>query len=139
MSQQQTDQWEDVDVPSGSYIGWDTKPGQVVTGKVLDYGDQTGQDFNGKPCPEVEIELAQATYSVTKEGERFEHEAGDVVKVTAGLANLKKAVRAAKVQTGDEIWLKFTSTEKVPKGTVKIFSARVRRGGGAAADDEPPF
>lgn len=137
MTQQKQDEWEDVEVPSGTYIGWSDRPGQVVTGTLLELGE--GQDFNGKPCPELEIELTTPAYSVNKEGERFDHGEGDVVKVTAGGANLKKAVRAAKLSVGDLVWIQFSSTEKVPKGTVKIFNVRVRRGAGAVAEEEPPF
>jgi hypothetical protein len=136
---QQTDEWEEVEVPAGTFISWSDRPGQVVTGKVLEYGDQDGTDFDGKPCPRLEVELAKAAYSVNKSGDRFEHEAGDVVTLNAGLANLKKGVRAAKLSPGDEVWISFASLEKVPKGQVKVFTVRVRRGAGTVAEEEPPF
>lgn len=139
MTTTQQDDWEDIPVPAGSFMGWGPTPNQQppVVGTVITYGDQDGQDFAGKPCPQVEVELSAPTYSVNKEGERFDYNTGDLVTVTAGGANLRKAVRAAHLTPGDRVSIAFTETLKVPKGTVKIFTVRVKRGAGA--DDEPPF
>jgi len=49
--------WETVEVPRGSYIGWGTKPGQQVTGRITDYDPTGATDFAGEPVPHLEVEL----------------------------------------------------------------------------------
>lgn len=149
--------WEDVEVPRGTFIGWGNKPKQHVTGTVLDYDPTGGRDFNGNVCPQLEVELTERAASFDKELNRTNYDPGEIVFVTCGLVSLKRAVKAAELQRGDLIKLLLSGTEKVPNGTVKIFEIKVARGQGKISakaqaeesgdysdqeppdDDEPPF
>lgn len=122
--------FETVDVPSGSYIAWGPTPGQVVTGKVLEYSPAGETDFNGNPCPGLTLELVEAAYSVNKAGERHDHGVGDLVTVTCGLANLKRAVQAAALSAGDIVRLSYTGQGQSANGTFKVFEVAVARGAG---------
>ena len=142
--------WETVEVPRGAYIGWGSKKGQHVTGKVLDYQPEGGTDFNQNPCPSATIELTEAASSFTKDGDRSEHEAGSLVQLNAGQVSLKRALRAADPAPGDLIKITLVNLAKTDKGSVKEYDIKIARGAGgkvtpkAAAvaevdDDEPPF
>lgn len=145
-------QWETVEVPRGSYIGWGNRTGQHVTGRVVGYDDRGGTDFNGDPCPQLSVELTERAASFNKEGERTDFDAGELVILNCGQASLKRAVRAAALNTNDLVKVEFVDTEKVDKGTVKVFEIKVARGAGKAAaaasaparsaapmEEEPPF
>lgn len=139
-----TPQWEDVDVPRGAYISWGTKPGQHVTGKVLDYNPTGGNDFNDEPCPQIAIELTEPAASINKDGERTDFPAGELVQLNAGQVSLKRALRAADPRPGDLVKITLSDLVKTTRGTVKEFSIKIARGAAAtttaaAADDEPPF
>lgn len=139
--------WESIDVPKGAYIGWGTKPGQHVTGKVIDYTPDGGTNFAGDPCPSLTIELVEAAASFNKEGDRTDHAAGDMVQLNAGQVSLKRAVRAADPSPGDLVKITLDNLVKTANGTVKEFGIKIARGAGAsaapkaapAADDSPPF
>jgi hypothetical protein len=142
--------WETVEVPRGAYIGWGSKKGQHVTGKVLDYQPEGGTDFNQAPCPSATIELTESAASFNKDGDRSEHEAGSLVQLNAGQVSLKRALRAADPAPGDLIKITLVNLAKTDKGSVKEFDIKIARGAGgkvapkaaAAAevdDDEPPF
>ena len=45
--------WENIEVPAGSYIGWGTEPGQTVIGKVLGFNMTGGTDFGRLSILEV--------------------------------------------------------------------------------------
>jgi hypothetical protein len=142
--------WETVEVPRGAYIGWGSKKGQHVTGKVLDYQPEGGTDFNQNPCPSATIELTENAASFTKDGDRSEHEAGSLVQLNAGQVSLKRALRAADPAPGDLIKITLVNLAKTDKGSVKEFDIKIARGAGGkvapkpaavaeADDDEPPF
>ena len=141
--------WETVEVPRGAYIGWGSKKGQHVTGKVLDYSSEGGTDFNQAPCPSATIELTEDAASFNKEGERSLHEAGSLVQLNAGQVSLRRALRAADPAPGDLIKITLIYLAKTDKGSVKEFSIQISRGDGKPApkaapaaevdDDEPPF
>ena len=139
-------QWEEVEVPRGAYISWGDKVGQHVTGRVLDFDEQGGTDFNGNPCPQVSIELTAAAASINKQGQRTDYPAGELVVLNCGQVGLKRAVRAASLGSGDLVKIELVNLVKVDKGTVKEFSIKVARGQrqpatvpAAAADATPPF
>lgn len=142
-------EWEEIEVPRGAYIGWGTKPGQHVTGKVLEYSVDGGTDFNGNPCPTVAVELTEKAASFNKDGDRSEHEAGELVQLNAGQVSLKRALRAADPSPGDLVKIELSNLVKTDKGTVKEFSIKIARGAGGPVkakvdafgerDDEPPF
>jgi hypothetical protein len=147
--------WEKVDVPVGTYIGWGNKPKQHVTGTVLDYDPTGGTDFNDKVCPLLEIELTERAASFNRDLERTNYDKGEVVFLTCGLVSLKRAIKKAEPERGDLIKIELESTEKVDKGTVKVFGIQIARGAGKVSDkakaespahdddddddDEPPF
>ena len=142
--------WETVEVPRGAYIGWGSKKGQHVTGKVLDYQPEGGTDFNQNPCPSATIELTETAASFNKDGERSEHEAGSLVQLNAGQVSLKRALRAADPSPGDLIKITLINLAKTDKGSVKEYDIKIARGAGgkvtpkaapaaSVEDDEPPF
>lgn len=136
--------WEEVEVPRGAYIGWGSKPGQHVTGKVIDYNVAGGTDFNGNPCPQVAIELTEQAASFNKDGDRTDHPAGEMVQLNAGQVSLKRALRAADPAPGDLVKIELSNLVKTANGTVKEFSLKIARGAGVSSkaavdDDAPPF
>ena len=141
--------WETIEVPRGAYLGWGSKKGQHVTGKVLEYSPDGGTDFAGNPCPSAAIELTEAAASFNKEGDRTDFEAGTIIQLNAGQVSLKRALRAADPNPGDLVKITLANLAKTDKGTVKEYNIQIARGAGgsvkpkaAAAvedDDAPPF
>ena len=145
--------WETIEVPRGAYIGWGSKKGQHVTGKVLDYQPEGGTDFNGNACPSATIELTEAAASFNKDGDRSDFAAGELIQLNAGQVSLKRALRAADPAAGDLVKITLVNLAKTDKGTVKEFDIKIARGAGGAVtpkaepkkamaevdDDEPPF
>lgn len=127
---------EKVEVPSGAYVGWGSNPGQVVSGKVLSFDLTGAQDFNGGACPLLSLELLDAAQSHSKKG-AMSFNAGDLVNITCGQVNLKKAVRQADPQPGDLIRIELASMVPTDKGDVKVFDVKILRGGGGAAASTP--
>lgn len=144
--------WEDIEVPRGAYISWGTKAGQHVTGKVLDYSPDGGTDYNNDPCPSIAIELTETAASINKQGERSNHDPGEIVQLNAGQVSLKRALRAADPSPGDLVKITLDNLVKTDKGEVKEFGIKIARNNGKPAgkakpaaaaaiddDDEPPF
>jgi hypothetical protein len=145
-------EWEEIDVPRGGYIGWGTKPGQHVTGKVLDYNVTGGTDFYDKPCPQIAIELTEPAASFNKDGDRTDIESGELVQLSAGQVSLKRALRAAGPSPGDLVKITLAAIVPLSGGkSVKEFTIKIARGAAPvsvpkpAADtwdddsDSPPF
>lgn len=149
-------QWETIEVPKGAYIGWGNKPGQHVTGKVIDYQPEGGTNFAGERCPSIAIELTEPAASFNKDGDRSNFDAGDMVQLNAGQVSLRRALRAADPAPGDLVKITLENLAKTDKGTVKEFGIKIARGAGGtaapakakakaaadtfdASDDEPPF
>ena len=142
--------WETVEVPRGAYLGWGTKKGQHVTGKVLEYSPDGGTNFAGDPCPSATLELTEQAASFNKDGDRTDYPAGEIIQLNAGQVSLKRALRAADPSPGDLVKITLSNLAKTDKGTVKEFSIQIARGAGGAAkpkpavsevddDSEPPF
>jgi hypothetical protein len=131
-----SDDWEEVDVPRGAYIGWGNKKGQHVTGTVLDYEPTGGSDFAGDPCPQLEIELTERAASFNKDGERTNYDPGELVVLTCGQVSLKRAVKKADPERGDIVKITLENLVKVSNGTVKEFGIKIRRGAGDLASDD---
>jgi len=141
--------WETIEVPRGAYIGWGSKKGQHVTGKVLDFNAEGGTDFNGNVCPTATIELTEAAASFNKDGDRTDFAAGELIQLNAGQVSLKRALRAADPAAGDLVKITLVNLAKTDKGTVKEFDIKIARGAGGPVkakaaeaevdDDEPPF
>lgn len=71
---------------------------------------------------------------------------GAEVCMTAGQARLRAILSQERPEVGDEIWVKYSGTQKQPgkPAPLKLFEVRVKRGNGAVpapikADDVPPF
>lgn len=120
-------EWEDVNVPRGSFIGWGRK-GQQITGEVISYDERGGSDFNQESCPLVVIELTQEAENYRDKGTRRETiEAGEFVSVTCGQANLKAAIRAAALEPGFLVRIAYVDDYKTGKGEGKEFKVQVNR------------
>ena len=133
-----TEQWETIEVPRGAYISWGETPGvQELIGRVVDYTHSGGTDFAGNPCPQVSLELRAPTFSVNKQGQRTEHQPGDLVVMNAGLVSLKRAVLAMQMQPGDLIKITFARLVPTSTGTVKEFDVQIARGAGANQARQP--
>ncbi|WP_183092925.1 hypothetical protein [Nocardioides stalactiti] len=130
--------WEEIDVPRGAFIGWGSKVGQHVTGKVLAYDERGGTDFAGDPCPQLQVELTDPAASFNKDGDRTDYPAGDLVVLNCGQVSLKRAVRAAALDVGDLVKIELQNLVKTEKGTVKEFGIKVARGAGASASAKAP-
>lgn len=141
--------WEEIEVPRGAYISWGTKPGQHVTGKVLEYSIDGGTNYAGERCPSIAIELTEPAASINKEGERTNHDSGEVIQLNAGQVSLKRALRAADPSPGDLVKITLSNLAKTANGSVKEFSIKIARGAAAPTkpesaatdtdDDTPPF
>lgn len=142
-------EWEEVAIPTGSFVGWGAKAGQHVTGKVIDYSIEGGTDFNQKPCPQLTIELTEQAASFNKEGDRVDFPAGDLVQITCGQVKLKQGIRAADPKVGDILKIELTDVTRLANGnSMKTFGIKIARGTGVAVaaskaavdnSDEPPF
>lgn len=132
-----TYQFEQVNVPAGAFMSWGPEPGQIVIGKVLSYDLLGGSDFNGTSCPQIGLELIEPTYAINKAGERYDFQAGELLTLNAGLANLKKAVVKADPKPGDVLKIVYAATEKTVKGSVKLFEIYVARGAGQSVSKPP--
>lgn len=91
-----TFQFEAIETPAGAFIGWHDSPGQVVTGEVIDYTPTGGQDFSGSSCPQIALCLVEPCSSFNKAGQRTDFQAGETVFITAGQANLRRGMLAAR-------------------------------------------
>jgi hypothetical protein len=122
------EEYETVNIPRGTFIGWGSRPGQKMTAKVLSYGDEEGRDFNGNICPQVVAELIDPFTNYRDKGTVTEELAvGELVSMTCGLANLKRTVRAAALEPGNKFVLEFTGLEPSGTNIVKIFEMKVSR------------
>lgn len=109
-----SDPWDDL--PTGNFIQWETIGAEVV-GDVI--GKGVGDDFNGNSVPQLVIQQDDT----------------EVVTLTAGQANLRAALLAAKPKVGDRIKIVYTHQEpptvkgRDPK---KCFKVTVKAGAGKA-------
>jgi hypothetical protein len=132
--------WEEIEVPRGSYVGWGSKPGQEVTGALLVYdpvGATTPAPENA-PCPLLEIELTEEAWSSDKDGNWTKFDAGQTVCLSVSQKNLQRGVQRANLHAGDLVRISMYDTEKVAKGTVKLFKVFVDRGAAKTNGSGPP-
>ena len=88
------------------YIKWDA-PGDTVTGMIT--AVSVGQDFNGNPCPVINL--------TTPDGEER--------ILSCGQANLKSQIVTEKPAPGSTITVTYTHDEKAAKGMKKMFAVEV--------------
>lgn len=147
-----TPQWETITSTSGGFIGWGTRQGQHVTGRVVDYTIDGGTDFAGNKCPQLAVELTEPAASFNKEGERTDYQPGEIVNITCGQASLKSTIRRTDPKPGDLLKITLSELAKTANGTAKVFEIKIARAAAGAktkpaaapapsvADDyEPPF
>ena len=136
--------WETIDVPQGSYIGWGDRPGQHATGVVLAYAPQGGKDFDDQPCPLLTLELLEEAYSHSKKQGWQKIASGDLVQLNCGQTSLKKAVMASGAAPGDLVKISLDEIlhgQGKNNGDVKVFGIKIVRGyrKGAAPAAAPAF
>lgn len=118
--------WEEISVPRGAYISWGQEIGQHVTGRVLEYGIDSGQDFNGKACPSIALELIEPADSISSKG-RSRHDEGEVIQLDVAQESLKRALRAADPSPGDLVKITLERLVQRPNGIGKEFSIKIAR------------
>ena len=124
------DQAEQVEVPQGTFIGWG-EIGQIVAGTVLRYSSDGGKDFNGNTCPSLELELLSDAVNFKDKGTKRETiKAGERAAITAGQANLKRALEEANPKPTDKIRIEYSADYKTASGTGKEFTVKIVRGTG---------
>lgn len=139
--------WETIEAPVGSFIGWGATKGQHVTGTVLDFTMDGGTDFGGNRCPQISIELTEPAASFNKAGERRDIPAGEPVNITAGQVKLKTVLSQTNPSRGDQIRIELKDVIRTNTGnTLKDFLVQIKRNGATApaasfdgGDDSPPF
>jgi hypothetical protein len=102
---------------SGDFVKFATI-GDAVAGTIT--GVRAGQDFNGNPCPVLDLDTADGPRTVT-----------------CGQANLKSQIVALKPSVGQAISIAYVKDEKAEKGMKKVFEIKV--GQPSATGDKPPF
>jgi hypothetical protein len=105
---------------SGQFVKFATV-GDSVTGVIT--GLRVGQDFNGAPCPVIDVDTA-----------------GGPQTISCGQAALKATVRdlgaKGEVRVGRTIAVTYTGDTKAEKGMKKVFSVVLSD---APGSDKPPF
>ena len=125
--------WEPFEGGDGTFFKFEDV-GDEIIGGVTDI--KTGRDFNGNPCPQLQITTDD----------------GDEKIVTAGQVMLKRALAEQAPQVGDRIKITYSGVgdAKPGKAPAKLFSVAVVTGKGNVApakvqkpvpvpDDEVPF
>lgn len=121
-------EFQKIEIPQGTFIGWGRK-GQQITAKVLSYDPTGGRDFNGDPCPQLIGELADACDNYKDKGATHETlDAGEMITITAGIANLKRGLQAADPSPGDVVRLTFSDTYRTANGDGKVIDVEIARG-----------
>jgi hypothetical protein len=86
---------------TGSFVKW-TEVGQSVEGVIVSFTTDGGQDFDGKPCPELTLDTAEGLQTVT-----------------CAQANIKSKVlgNAAKLVPGARCRVTYSGTYESKNGT----------------------
>jgi hypothetical protein len=130
-----------VEVPRGQFWGWAVKPPQEVTVKAVSYDPTGGTDANDKPVPRLIGTLLEPTTSYRDKGTTpVKMDAGELVTIEGGVANVKSGLLAADPQPGDIVKLVFSDTydtTKGGKGSGKQIDVFIARGSsGAVSEDD---
>lgn len=120
-------EFKTIEVPQGRFIGWGQK-GQCITVKVMSYDPNGGKDFNGNICPQMIGTLTDDADNYKDKGTAKERlDAGELVTVTAGVANLKRGLMAAEPTPNDIVRMTFTDTYKTANGDGKVIEVQIAR------------
>jgi hypothetical protein len=121
-------EFQKIEIPQGTFIGWGRK-GQQVTVKVASFDPTGGKDFNGATCPQMIGTLTDDCTNYKDKGATEETlKAGEMVTVTAGVANLKRGLLAADPTPGDIVRMTFSDTYKTANGDGKVIDVEIARG-----------
>jgi hypothetical protein len=126
-----------IEVPTGRFIGWG-KLDQQVTVRVVSFDPTGGTDFKNNICPQLIGTLVADCDTYKDKGATKERlEAGEMVTVNGGLANLKKGLLIADPKPGDLVRMTFVDTYKTAEGDGKVIKVEHARDEPAAvsADD----
>lgn len=80
-----------------------------------------------RPCPSLAIELTEPAISITSNGNRVEHEAGQVVHLDVGQESLKRGLCKADPSPGDLLKITLDGLVERPNGTSKQFEIKIAR------------
>lgn len=80
--------------------------GDTVSGTITNI--RVGNDFNGNPCPVLDLDTGNGSRTVT-----------------AGQANLKSQIVQLRPNVGDTITITYDRDEKAEKGMKKVFAIKV--------------
>lgn len=140
-----------------TFVGWGTKKGQHVTGKVLLFHETRGKDFDGEPCPLLKVELTSKAASFNKEGQRTNIDSGEVVLLTCGQPGLRDDIVEVGPKRGDLIKITLDGERATKNGKMKVFVIQIDRSASSSSngdqsssddggfddqggdDNEPPF
>lgn len=112
------DPWSNLPRGGGDYFKFNDV-GDSVAGTMT--AKRAGTDFNGNPCPELDIETGD----------------GETVTLSAAQAQLKRLLMDANPQVGDRLSIVYTHDEKTTKGSnMKCFDVAIKAGAGDGAATE---
>jgi hypothetical protein len=121
-------EFQRVDIPQGRFIGWG-KQGQTITVNVISFDPTGGTDFNGNICPQMVGTLVERADNYKDKGTTHEVlDAGEMVTVSGGVANLKRGLLAADPKPGDIVRMTFSGEYSTGKGTGKTIDVEIARG-----------
>lgn len=129
-----------VEVPRGQFFGWAVKPPQEITVETISYDPQGGRDAKDNVVPRLIGKVMVPTTSYRDRGTtEVELDAGEIVTIEGGVANVKTGLLAANPQRGQIVQLKFVGTYETKAGTGKeidIYVGPVPTGNGAVAEED---
>lgn len=129
-------EFKTIEVPTGKFISWG-KLNQQVTVRTVAFDPTGGRDFNNNICPQLIGTLTEACDNYRERGTVHERlEAGEMVTINAGVANLKKGLLMADPKPGDLIRLTFTDTYKTAQGDGKVIKVEHAPGEQAVTADD---
>jgi len=109
-----------IDVPTGRFISWG-KLDQQVTVRVVSFDPTGGRDFQNNICPQLIGTLTEACDNYRDKGATHERlDAGEMVTVNGGVANLKKGLLMADPKPGDLVRMTYVDTYKTAQGDGKV-------------------
>lgn len=128
-----------VEVPRGQFFGWAVKPPQEVTVSVVSFDPVGGRDAKDNVVPRLVGKLLEPTSSYRDRGTtEVKLDAGELITIEGGVANVKSGLLAADPKAGDIVQLKFVATYETKNGTgkeIEVFIARGTTASGPSDDD----
>lgn len=130
-------QWEKVQLTSQAggdlppFLKWGDLAGQIITVAVLEFTADGGRDFDGNPCPRLDMVVAQPGGYNIAEGHQVPLNSGDKLTWQGNTpARLANGLKAANPAPGDLLQLSHEGTYRTEKGTGKDIQVQIARGAG---------